>query len=89
MGTDDTPGQRAIKEMGGSVFVQSSETAKYDYVPHSAIDTGLADMIAPVQELPACLSTFIHHAPLFTKSGLADHIIAQTDLVGECASGSK
>jgi hypothetical protein len=89
IGTDGTLGLRAIKEMGGSVFVQSPETAKFDCIPHSAIDTGLANVFAPVQELPACTSTFIHHAPLFTKSGLTDQTIARSALAGECASGSK
>jgi len=72
MGTDGTLGLRAIKEKGGSVFVQSPETAKFDGMPHSAIDAGLADVIAPVQELPASISAFIHHAPLFTKPNLLD-----------------
>ena len=89
MGSDGTLGLRAIKEKDGSVFVQSPETAKFDGMPYSAIDAGLADVIAPVQELPASISAFIHHAPLFTISGLADHTIAQSSLVGECACGSK
>ena len=82
IGTDVTLGLRAIKEMGGRGFVQSPETAKFDCMPHSAIDTGLADVIAPVQELPAYISACIHHALLFTKPGLADQTIAQSTLVG-------
>jgi len=89
IGTDVTLGLRAIQEMGGSIFVQSPETAKFDCLPHSAIDTGLADVIAPVLELPASISAFIHYAPLFSKSGFADQTIARSALVGECASGSK
>jgi len=72
MGTDGTLGLRAIKEKGGSVFVQSPQTAKFDGMPHSAIDAGLADVIAAVDELPASISAFIHHAPLFTKPNLLD-----------------
>jgi len=82
MGSDGTLGLRAIKEKGGSVFVQSPQTAKFDGMPHSAIDAVLADVIAPVQELPAYISTCIHHAPLFTKPGLADQTIAQSASVG-------
>jgi len=72
MGSDGTLGLRAIKEKGGSVFVQSPETAKFDGMPHSAIDAGLADVIAPVNELPASINAFIHHAPLFIKPNMLD-----------------
>ncbi|MBK8617361.1 MAG: PAS domain-containing protein [Anaerolineales bacterium] len=72
MGSDGTLGLRTIKEKGGSVFVQSPQTAKFDGMPHSAIDAGLADVIATVDELPASISAFIHHAPLFTKPNLLD-----------------
>ncbi len=72
MGSDGTLGLRAIKEEGGRVFVQSPDTAKFDGMPHSAIDVGLADMIAPVNELPASISALMHHTPLFTKPNLLD-----------------
>jgi two-component system CheB/CheR fusion protein len=67
MGTDGTLGLRAIKEKGGSVFVQSPDTAKFDGMPRSAVDAGLADVIAAVEELPANINAYVHHAPLFTK----------------------
>lgn len=68
MGSDGTLGLRAIKEQGGSVFVQSPATAKFEGMPHSAIDAGLADFIAPAEELFTSLSAFIHHTPLFAQS---------------------
>jgi two-component system CheB/CheR fusion protein len=72
MGTDGTLGLRAIKEKGGSVFVQSPDTAKFDGMPHSAIDAGLADVISAVEELPANINAYIHHAPLFNKPNMLD-----------------
>ena len=44
MGSDGTLGLRDIKEKGGAVFVQDPASAKYDGMPRSAIDSGLADM---------------------------------------------
>jgi two-component system CheB/CheR fusion protein len=47
MGSDGTLGLRAIKEKGGVVLVQDPATAKFDGMPRSAIDSGLADIVAP------------------------------------------
>ena len=44
-GTDGTNGIKAIKENGGLVIVQKPDTAKFDGMPRSAINTGLADFI--------------------------------------------
>src|SRR4030042_33416 len=52
MGSDGTLGLRAIKEKAGVVFVQEPASAKFDGMPRSAIDAGLADFVAPVEELP-------------------------------------
>ena len=80
MGSDGTLGLRAIKEKGGSVFVQSSETAKFDGMPKSAIDAGLADVIAAANELPASIIGFIHHAPLFIKPNMLDENQAKSSI---------
>jgi two-component system CheB/CheR fusion protein len=51
MGSDGTLGLRAIKEHAGLAGVQTPESAKFDAMPHSAIDAGLADFVATPQEL--------------------------------------
>ncbi|MFI3155341.1 MAG: chemotaxis protein CheB [Methylococcaceae bacterium] len=51
MGADGTLGLRAIKENAGFALVQTPDSAKFDAMPRSAIDAGLADVIAPPQEL--------------------------------------
>lgn len=67
MGSDGCLGLRAIKEQVGLVLVQDPTTAKFSGMPRSAVDAGLADIIAPVAELPtkliACLRrrTHINH----------------------------
>ncbi|OGU08175.1 MAG: chemotaxis protein CheB [Geobacteraceae bacterium GWC2_58_44] len=55
MGSDGTLGVRAIREKGGLVLAQEPASAKFDSMPRSVIDAGLADLVAPVEELPARL----------------------------------
>lgn len=59
MGTDGTAGLKIIKEHLGMVMVQEPETASYDSMPRSAIDTGHIDYIAPVEVLPSKLLSYI------------------------------
>jgi len=80
MGTDGTLGLRAIKEKGGSAFVQSPDSAKFDGMPRSAVDAGLADVISVVEELPANINAYIHHAPLFTKSNISNEDQAKSSI---------
>jgi two-component system CheB/CheR fusion protein len=67
MGSDGTLGLRAIKEKAGAVFVQAPASAKFDSMPRSAIDAGLADVVAPVEELPGRIIDYLKHAPLAAK----------------------
>ncbi len=62
MGSDGTLGLRAIKEGGGATFVQSPESAKFDSMPRSAIEAGLADVIVPIEELPGRILAYRDHA---------------------------
>ncbi len=64
MGSDGTLGLRAIKEKGGLVLVQDPVTARFDGMPRSAIDSGLADIVAPVDDLPGRILTCLHRTPL-------------------------
>lgn len=60
-GTDGTMGLRAIHGVGGMSMVQELATAKYDGMPRSAISTGLADYILPVEKMPAQLILYVEH----------------------------
>lgn len=64
MGTDGTLGLRALKERAGAAFVQSPASAKFDSMPRSAIDAGLADVVAPAEELLEKILIFFKHIPL-------------------------
>jgi len=67
MGSDGTLGLRAIKEKAGAVFVQAPASAKFDSMPRMAIEAGLADVIAPVEQLPGKIIDFLKHMPLIAR----------------------
>ena len=80
MGSDGTMGLKAIKEKAGVVFVQEPASAKFDSMPRSAIDAGLADIVAPAEALPGKILAYLQHAPLIPKPGLAQEDKAQSAL---------
>jgi two-component system CheB/CheR fusion protein len=71
MGSDGTLGLRAIKEKAGVVLVQEPATAKFDGMPRSAIDAGLADIVAPVDELPGKIIAYLQRTPLIARTEVA------------------
>lgn len=60
-GSDGTRGIRAIKEQGGMIMAQSEESAKFDGMPKSAINTGLPDFVLTPEEMPRLLLSFVKH----------------------------
>jgi len=77
-GSDGTQGIRAIKETGGMVMVQNEESAKFDGMPKSAINTGLPDFILPPQDMPQQLLSFIKH-PYADKAEISDTLLSDED----------
>jgi two-component system CheB/CheR fusion protein len=71
MGSDGTLGLRAIKEKAGVALVQDPATAKFDAMPRSAVDAGLADIVAPVDELPGKLLAYLQRTPLSARTEVA------------------
>ncbi len=71
MGTDGTLGLKAIKEKAGLVLVQDPTSAKFDGMPRSAIETGLADFVVPVEELPGKILAYLKHPSRITRADLA------------------
>lgn len=61
MGSDGTLGVRAIKERGGFVLAQDPASAKFDSMPNSIVAAGLADIIAPPEELPLHIVDTLRH----------------------------
>ncbi|MEI7831187.1 MAG: chemotaxis protein CheB, partial [Prolixibacteraceae bacterium] len=64
MGSDGSLGLKAIKEKNGIVMVQTPESAKFDGMPRSAIDSVIADVVAPAEVLPAKLISFLKYVPV-------------------------
>jgi two-component system CheB/CheR fusion protein len=64
MGSDGSLGLKAIKEKNGIVLVQSLDSAKFDGMPRSATDAVVADIVAPAEELPAKLISFLKYIPV-------------------------
>ncbi|WP_020588479.1 chemotaxis protein CheB [Desulfobacter curvatus] len=62
MGTDGTLGIKEIKVNDGLVFVQSEDSAGYDGMPRSAINTGIVDMIMAPADMPEKLIQYFSHA---------------------------
>jgi chemotaxis methyl-accepting protein methylase len=71
MGSDGTLGLRAIKEMAGLTVVQDPATAKFDSMPRNAIEAGLADIVAPVDELPEKILACLQRTPLTAGTEVA------------------
>jgi two-component system CheB/CheR fusion protein len=67
MGSDGTMGLRAIKEKMGAVLVQEPSSAKFDSMPRSAIDARLADIVAPVEDLPGKIVDYFRYARIIAK----------------------
>jgi len=58
-GTDGTLGLRAVLGAGGVSFVQDPTTAKYDGMPTSAIQNGLATYVLPVGKMYKELASYV------------------------------
>ena len=67
MGSDGTLGTQDIKDKGGLVLAQDPVSAKFDSMPRSVIDAGLADIVAPVEDLPGRILAFLERSPFATE----------------------
>ncbi|OWY66658.1 chemotaxis protein CheB [cyanobacterium TDX16] len=54
-GSDGAMGARAIEEMGGTVIVQDYKTAEFGGMPEAAINTGVVDLVLPLNEIAPTL----------------------------------
>jgi two-component system CheB/CheR fusion protein len=84
MGSDGTLGLRAIKEKAGVALVQAPDSAKFNGMPRSAIDAGLADVVAPAEELPGRIIDYLKHAPLIADADLSRRGKTQSALEKVC-----
>ncbi|MHB8997838.1 MAG: chemotaxis protein CheB [Armatimonadota bacterium] len=59
--SDGTEGLRDIKAHGGLTIAQDPEEAEQEWMPRSAISTGIVDLVLPVAEMPAALLNYRGH----------------------------
>ena len=79
-GSDGTNGVKAVKEYGGLVIAQDPESAKFDGMPKSVINSGLADFVLSPEEIaeeilnfssnPVLLRTHPNDGPLSEEDAL-------------------
>lgn len=60
-GSDGSRGIRDIHAAGGLVVAQSPESAKFDGMPNSAVNTGVVQFSLAPEEIPAALLRHIRH----------------------------
>ena len=68
MGSDGVFGLRAIKEKAGLTLVQEPASAQADSMPRSAIEAGVADIIAPPETLPERITDYLGRPRLSVKA---------------------
>ena len=71
-GTDGSSGLVNLKERGGLIIVQAPDSAEYDGMPRSAIDTGVADLILPIAQMPAALADFADKVATVTPAAVIE-----------------
>ena len=60
-GTNGAAGLRMIKGEGGIVVAQDPDTAGFEGMPHTAISTGLADLVLAPERMPEALIRLVRH----------------------------
>ena len=63
-GSDGSQGARAISQIGGVMLVQDPSTAKFDSMPRTAIERGLATMVAAPDNMANILSRLLKDGKL-------------------------
>lgn len=80
-GTDGTLGMKSIKEEGGLAIAESLESARYEGMPSSAINTGLVDLVLPPEKIAQQLIAYVkrsfaswNHEIRQFAPGISDHL---------------
>ncbi|MBD1396365.1 PAS domain-containing protein [Pontibacter sp. JH31] len=78
-GTDGSKGVKAIKQAGGLVVVQDPESAKFDGMPRSAIDTGDVDFVLTADKMSKEIIEHTRRMPLLKSIIENGRSSAETD----------
>ena len=77
-GSDGTKGVKAVKEHGGLVIAQDPESSKFDGMPRSVINTGLADFILSPEEIAEEILNF-SNTPILLRPLRGDSTLSDED----------
>lgn len=77
-GSDGTNGVKTVKEYGGLVIAQAPESAKFDGMPRSVINTGLADFVLSPEEIAEEILNF-SNTPVLLRPLRSDSLITDDD----------
>ncbi len=67
-GADGTLGAKAVKGEGGLVLAQDEEQAGHPNMPRSVIESGVADRVLRVEEMPRVIRDYVSHPVLDEKT---------------------
>lgn len=83
-GSDGTEGIKSLKETGGLVIVQEPGSAKFDGMPVSANNTGMADVLLVPGQMGETIIKYIRH-PFFSegRSLLKDAAVEKKEVLNE------
>ncbi|MGW0687155.1 chemotaxis protein CheB [Streptomyces sp. NPDC002754] len=56
---DGSRGITAVKKHGGTVIVQNPATAEFRGMPRSAINTGLVDLVLPLEDIAPAIARLV------------------------------
>lgn len=83
-GTDGSRGLLAIKAAGGLTMVQIPESAKYDGMPRSAIEAGVADRVLAPEHMGADLERLVRFPGTLEAIEAPAYPRAELDTLFEC-----
>lgn len=82
-GSDGSQGIKALKGCGGLTIAQQENTAQFDGMPHSAIKTGMIDLVLPPEEMGDAIAHFTRH-PFSQQPWIGEEQLKkQMDLIGK------
>lgn len=76
-GSDGSYGIRAIKAEGGMTMAQAPNTAKYDGMPLSAINTGKVDLVVPIDKISQEIERIVYSLDNESGISLNERILQQ------------
>jgi chemotaxis response regulator CheB len=81
LGRDSAVGAQAVSQAGGTVLVQSPESAEHPGMPAAAIESGVADLILPLPEIGQVIADVV-------AGGVMPETLTQAHLPGRDRGGT-